>query len=142
MKMGRHIRSWLYRGAGSVFLGVGIVGTVVPILPTTPFLLLAAGCYSRSSPRLANWLQNHPRLGPPLRAWQQQGAISPGAKLLAISTMAVSYGVVWWRGDMPLAALLALALTLTACAIFIASRPHPRGREPEVGAPCPPIVSQ
>ena len=119
------LRSWLLLGAGSLFLGMGIVGIVLPVLPTTPFLLLAAGCYSQSSPRLARWLEGHPRLGPPLRAWRQHGAINPGAKLLAVTMMALGYGVIWLQGEMPMTGRLALAAVLMACAVFIVSRPHP-----------------
>lgn len=49
---------------GVVCVGIGLVGIVVPVLPTTPFLLLAAACFIRSSPRMHQWLVTHPRLGP------------------------------------------------------------------------------
>ena len=61
----------------------------------------------------------------PLRAWRQQGAVSPGAKVLAVTMMALGYGVVWLQGDMPMTGRLALAAVLVACAVFIVSRPHP-----------------
>jgi uncharacterized membrane protein YbaN (DUF454 family) len=125
--MRARLRSWLLLGAGSLFLGMGIVGIVLPVMPTTPFLLLAAGCYSHSSPRLARWLEGHPRLGPPLRAWRQQGAISPAAKVLAVTTTALGYAFVWLQGEMPMTGRLALAAVLVACAVFIVSRPHPAG---------------
>jgi len=57
----------LFLVAGTVALGVGMVGVFLPGLPTTPFLLMAAACYARSSARLYRWLLGHPRLGPPIR---------------------------------------------------------------------------
>ena len=57
---------WLWIGAGSVCLGIGVAGTVLPLVPTTPMLLLAAFCFARSSERLHDWLVNHPTLGPPI----------------------------------------------------------------------------
>jgi uncharacterized membrane protein YbaN (DUF454 family) len=131
--MNRRLEKWMLMGAGSLFLCCGVAGIVVPVLPTTPFLLMAAGCYSRSSPRLAGWLEAHPRLGPPLKAWRQQGAISPRAKLLATAMMALGYGVAWLQVEMPVAARLALAAVLVACAAFIVSRPHPGTRRPTPG---------
>jgi len=71
--------------------GLGIIGAFLPVLPTTPFLLLAAWAATRGSPELDRWLHEHPRFGPPLIAWEQQGAVSTPAKWLACSLMAVSW---------------------------------------------------
>ena len=111
--------------AGSASLLVGIVGIIIPMLPTTPFVLLAIACYSRSSPRLAAWLEVHPQFGPTLRAWRNEGAISGRAKATAIFAMALGYGVVVIGTKLPLAGSAATAVTLVACAVFILSRPNP-----------------
>jgi uncharacterized membrane protein YbaN (DUF454 family) len=68
---------------GHLCLVLGIIGAFLPIMPTTPFLLLAAFFYSKSSDKLHLWLTNHKYLGPPLRDWQERGVIGMKAKILA-----------------------------------------------------------
>ena len=87
---------WLARGLP--FLALGLVGVVLPVLPTTPFLLLAAGCFAKSSPRLHGWLLAHPVLRPPIRRWEEHGAIAPGAKTLAVGSMAAVFALSLWLG--------------------------------------------
>lgn len=110
--------------AGIVATAVGLVGVVVPVLPTTPFLLLAAFAFARSSPRLYAWLVNHPRFGPPIRDWRRHGAIGPRAKAIAVATMAVSLAASAAAGLRPM--ILAIqASALVAAAAFILTRPSP-----------------
>ncbi len=61
-------------------MGLGLIGVVLPILPTVPFMLLAAFFFSKSSERLHYWLISHPKLGPPIVEWQTNGAINPRVK--------------------------------------------------------------
>lgn len=75
---------------GLVSLLLGAIGAFVPLLPTVPFLLLAAFCFARSSPRLERWLVGHERFGPHIAAWRSQGAISPAGKRAAMLAFAVS----------------------------------------------------
>lgn len=70
-------------------LALGLVGIVLPGLPTTPFLLVAAFGFGKSSPRLRAWLERHPRFGPPIRDWATRGAISQRNKTRAMLAMAV-----------------------------------------------------
>ena len=128
-----HIGRGLLVIAGSACLLLGIVGIMVPVLPTTPFVLLAVACYSRSSPRLAEWLETHPRFGPTLRAWRNERAISGKAKAAAVLAMALGYGVVMVGTKLPYAGSAAIAVTLVACALFILSRPNPQLRSPPNG---------
>jgi uncharacterized membrane protein YbaN (DUF454 family) len=69
---------------GTLALAAGVVGLVLPVLPTTPFLLIATGCYVRSSERLYNWLRHHPRLGPPVRDYIARKGISLRVKVISL----------------------------------------------------------
>ena len=75
---------------GWCFFGLGAVGTVVPGLPTTPFMLLALWGFARSSQRFHDWLYTHRLFGPPLQQWQKHGVISPRVKWLSVTTMTLS----------------------------------------------------
>ncbi|USI72559.1 YbaN family protein [Sphingomonas morindae] len=122
---GRMMRGvWL--GLGLVCVGLGIIGALLPLMPTTIFLILAAGCFARSSPRLEAWLLDHRHFGPSLRAWRAEGAMSGRAKAMACGGMAMGYGLFCWGAQpRPLLALVVLA-PLAACAAFLLSRPRPR----------------
>jgi uncharacterized protein len=82
--------------SGSVLLALGVMGIVLPVLPTTPFLLLAAACYVRSSPRLHRWLIEHPRLKPHLEAYMQERAISLKVKLVSLALAWLMLGGAAW----------------------------------------------
>jgi uncharacterized membrane protein YbaN (DUF454 family) len=73
----------IYLILGHLTLLLGIIGIFLPILPTTPFLLLAAYFYSQSSPKLHTWIIGHKFLGPPLSDWQDHGMIGIKAKIIA-----------------------------------------------------------
>lgn len=81
------VRKLLWIIAGSLFLGLGVLGIFVPGLPTTPFLLLAAGCYLRGSDRLYQRLINHPRLGRYIREWQETKGLSKKVKIRSLLLM-------------------------------------------------------
>ncbi len=77
---------------GTISLAVGVLGIVVPILPTTPFLLLAAACYARASDRLYGWLIGQPSLGPIITEWRNSRSLPPGVKVRALALVALSFG--------------------------------------------------
>lgn len=113
---------WAYLTAGWLGTALGGAGAFVPVMPTTPFLLVAAWAFGRSSPALQRWLLDHPRLGVTLRAWQAHGAIAPWIKAAAMAGLASSLFAVfaatsndWLR--------LAHVLVVAATATFILTRP-------------------
>ncbi len=73
--------------AGWTSLALGVIGIFLPLLPTTPFVLLSAYCFSKSSPRLHQWLIQQPTLGPMIQDWERYGSISRGAKITATVLM-------------------------------------------------------
>ena len=81
---------WLLLALAVVCVVLGVIGIFVPVLPTVPFLLLAAWAASRSSPRLHHWLMNHGRFGRPLRDWDAYGVVSRRAKWAATLMMTFS----------------------------------------------------
>jgi uncharacterized protein len=113
----------VYLVLGLIFIAIGFVGAFLPLLPTTPFLILAATCFARSSPRLENWLLSHPRFGPALRAWREHGAIPLRAKLLALAGMSVGF-LLFWIASAPGPILTASvgALMLTGL-VYVFTRP-------------------
>lgn len=114
-----------YLAAGVVLTGVGIVGYILPVMPGTIFLILAAACFARSSSRLEAWLLNHPRLGPAVVAWRLRGAIPLQAKIVAITAMTLSFaGLVLMK--LPGPWLAAAAVFFAACALFVGTRPGVR----------------
>ncbi len=121
-----------YRAAGLVFFGLGIVGALLPVMPTTVFLILAAFCFGRSSPRLEAWLLDHPRFGAPLRAWREERAIPTRAKVFAVAGMVFGYGLFLLTAHPGPVAILGVAAFMLAGAAFVLSRPQPgwRGRPP------------
>ncbi len=122
--MSRLIR-WSSLILAHVFLGLAIIGVVLPGLPTVPFLLLTAWFAARGSERLHRWLYAHPRFGALLIDWETQGAIASRTKRVAVTLLAVSWLVMYWRIDRPWL-LVALALLFMAVAAFLWTRPEPR----------------
>lgn len=110
---------WLTIGWVSVVLGVA--GIPLPLLPTTPFLLLAAFSFAKSSPRFHAWLLDHPKLGPQIKDWHDRRAIRPRAKLAAMAALIASFGISLALGfDSRILAVQAVALL--GVAAFILTR--------------------
>jgi len=113
----------LFLVAGVALTLVGIVGYFTPGMPGTIFLILAAGCFTRSSPKLESWLLNHPRLGPSVVAWRENGAIPRKIKIIAIGSMAISFVIVLLVHLSALwTAVVGIALLLSA--IYVGTRPE------------------
>jgi uncharacterized membrane protein YbaN (DUF454 family) len=113
----------LYLAAGLAFLALGLVGVALPVLPTTPFLILAAACFARSSLRLERWLIEHRRFGPPLVAWRERGAIPPRAKAAALAGTVLGFGLFYFGADPAPVATAGVAALMLAGLGFVFTRP-------------------
>ncbi|MBN1895912.1 YbaN family protein [bacterium] len=80
------VRRGFLIAAGTLSLAVGVIALLIPVVPTTPFLLVAAACYIRSSQRFYSWLINHRWLGPPVRAYREEKGMTLWNKILTIAT--------------------------------------------------------
>jgi uncharacterized protein len=114
------VKRSLYLASGLLFVGLGVIGAFLPLLPTVPFLLLAAFFFARSNPAWEQRLLDHPTYGPPLRDWRSRRAISRRAKLAAIGAMSVGAGVTWFTLGYPW--VLASLAILTVCGTWIWTR--------------------
>ncbi len=125
---------WGLIAFGGLNVGLGVVGMLLPVMPTTVFLLIALWAFSKSSLRFHRWLYEHPTLGRTLRAWHAHGVIPPGAKALAVASMAASLSYVTLFVAEGWSLPIALALIFSSVIGFILSRPSAapavsRGRE-------------
>lgn len=119
----RRWRRSLLLAAGFFFTTLGAIGVALPLMPGTVFLILAAWCFSQSSPRFEMWLLDHPRLGPHVRRWRDTGAISRGTKLVACGSMLASFALLAVT-DAPPIALWVTGAGLLAAGAYVASRPE------------------
>ncbi|MGB0659451.1 MAG: YbaN family protein [Mangrovicoccus sp.] len=112
----------LWLSFGILTMGLGLLGAILPLLPTVPFFLLATFCFARSSPRLHEWLITHPTYGGHIRAWQSSGAIRPAAKRVATLSIGVAFLISVILGVGP-KILVIQALVLGAVLVFLWTRP-------------------
>jgi len=130
------LRRKTFKVLGFLSLAAGAVGIVLPVLPSTIFFILAAGCFARSSPQLEKRILDHPTIGPPVIAWRTHGAIPVQAKIYALCGMAAGFAIFYWSlSPRPLLAAL-VGGSITACAVFVLTRPSgPQAQLPEPEAP-------
>lgn len=111
---------WLIFGFTALILA--IIGIILPLLPTVPFLLLTAFCFARSSEKIHKWLLNHPKYGPPIHNWQNSGSISVKSKKLATVCMLIALIIPIYLGLSWL--IVSTQIFVLVCVlIFIWSRP-------------------
>lgn len=108
---------------GWFFVAVGAVGIFLPVLPTTPFLLISLWAFSQSSERFHDWLYNHKVFGPPLQDWSRYGVIPVRAKFIAVGTMTVSALLVITFSSTPWYGLVAMVALMGFGAGFVLTRP-------------------
>lgn len=118
----RAARAW--RVVGGLCVAVGLVGAFVPLLPTTVFLILGAWAYGKGAPELRARLLAHPRYGPGLRLWLEQGRLTRAAKVKAALAIVASYALTLLVLG-PSWMLAAVGAGLAGLIAFLATRPQP-----------------
>jgi uncharacterized membrane protein YbaN (DUF454 family) len=113
----------IYFSLGWVMVALGVIGLVMPLMPGVVFLIVAAWCFARSSPRFEAWLLDHPTLGRPLRDWRAAGAIPRSAKAMACVGMTIGFVVFWYSVEPSLPLAAGVAAMFLACAAYVVSRP-------------------
>lgn len=116
--MHRHLFTLL----GWLAVGLGLIGVVLPVLPTVPFIILAAFLFARGSPAAREWLLEHRHFGPHITAWEERGSISRRAKMLAVTSMIAVFAVSSVLG-VPGWVMAIQGLCLTGAALFVLTRP-------------------
>ena len=112
---------WISAGHFCVLLGVA--GIFLPLLPTTPFLLLASYCYSKGSSRFNNWLLTHPRLGSYVLEWRKNHAIPFRAKLVAVALICTNLVIIIMFVDVMVPVKFIVGIILSGAIVFIVTRP-------------------
>ncbi len=113
----------IYHIIGLLMIVLAIIGAILPIMPTVPFLLVASWCFARSSPRFHNWLHSHKVFGPPIKQWEEQGVISPFVKILAVGGMSVGFCSFLLIAKPVLWLTICTAIVLIAISVYILTRP-------------------
>lgn len=121
---------WLWLLLGFSSTGLGIAGTVLPLVPATPFLLVAAFAFARSSPRFHGWLVNHRHLGPLILDWQQHRSIARRVKTAALIAMGATLALTWLAG-VAMWVLAIQGIVLAIGATFILTRPDSPAPRPD-----------
>ena len=112
---------WL--AIGFAALALGAIGVLLPLLPTTPFVIIAAFAFGKSSPTLARWLETSRTFGPVIADWREHGAIAPRFKALAMAMMAAVF-LLSVAMSVSAFVLIVQAIYMTGAAAFILSRPN------------------
>lgn len=120
---------WFYLGLALLSLLLGVIGIFLPLLPTTPFILLAAWAAARSSPRLLAWLENHTAFGPMIRDWRRGGVVRRRPKWMATIVMSASGLYLLWSSHPRWVAWAAIAC-MTSVAVWLWRRPERFANDP------------
>jgi hypothetical protein len=120
----KHVR-FILVAVGTLCLGLGLIGIILPLLPTTPFLLLATACYARSSDRFYNGLMNNRIFGPPIKEWRDYRSVAKRTKFTSIIVVVISFGItIGFVLDkaLPKIILTVVALVLIAILLLLPTR--------------------
>lgn len=122
----KHVLRSLLLAGGFLFLLLAVIGTLLPVMPTVPFLLLSLACFSRSSERMHQWILGWPGIGPELKAWEEQGAISKRGKVWSTSVLLLLGAVPMVLRDIALWMKVVSVVIVLAVIVFLLTRPAPR----------------
>jgi uncharacterized membrane protein YbaN (DUF454 family) len=104
---------------GFLFVGLAVVGIFLPVLPTTPLLLLALACFAKSSEKLHNWLLTHKTFGPLIRQWHETRSMPRRAKVYALISIVIAGGISFFSVDTLMLQLLLIAVLLIPVVIIL-----------------------
>ena len=116
-------KRWIYFGTGWLFFGLGVVGAFLPVLPTTPLMIIALWAFSKSSERFEAWLYNHRIFGPPLQRWHKYRVIPASAKMASIGAMSASLAYLILFTATPWPVLVATGGLMAFGAWYILTKP-------------------
>lgn len=108
---------------GLLALALGTIGVLLPVLPTTPFVLLAAFAFAKGSSKLDAWLRSHPTFGPIILEWKTKGAIAPRYKAMAVAMMTAAFAASVLFGLAP-AVIVVQGVCMLCAGAFVLSRPN------------------
>lgn len=118
-----NLKSSFYLALGYLSFALGFIGIFLPILPTTPFMIVALWAFSKGSKKMHNWLLNHPKFGKSLQAWEQHRIIPIKAKLTALLFISASATYILFFSNIPTYAAV-MSVSTMACAItYVLTRP-------------------
>jgi len=120
-------KTWVWNTFGFISLTTGIIAIFIPLIPTTPLLILAAFCFSRGSPHFHAWLYHHPWFGPPIHEWERHHSVRTSVKITATLMCAGSGVTMGVLPQVPLWAIGVYALIIIPMLIYLWTRPAPRG---------------
>lgn len=121
----RRRHAWAWTAAGYGFFAVGLLGTVLPVLPTTIFWIIAAACFAKGCPAMARKIYAWPGIGPAVEAFLSHGIIARKAKVSALLGMALA-GIIVALTPLPLAAMLITLAVIALAALYVATRAENR----------------
>ncbi|MCT4608114.1 MAG: YbaN family protein [Pelagimonas sp.] len=113
----------LWAAFGLICVALGMIGVLLPVLPTTPFMILAAFAFGKGSPRLRYWLETHPTFGPPIVEWEESGSIAPRYKSIAVGMMSGTFLLSLIFG-LSTRILIIQAICMGGAALYVLTRPN------------------
>jgi len=128
----RRRHAWAWTAAGYAFFGIGLLGTVIPVLPTTIFWIAAAGCFAKGCPAMARRIYAWPGVGPAVEAFLSHGVIGRKAKWSAVFGMSAAAAIVL-LSPLSLPTALVTLVVIALAALYVVTRPEvlPTAPQPE-----------